>query len=305
MRSASSSVRRMASSSWSVARSAPARYSSAYPRMVARGVRSSCEASATNWRSRASDAVRWSKASSMRPSIPLSASPRSPASVPGVPSGTRADRSPAGDGRGSGRHAPQRPHPEANDPPGHQPQDAEHGGHRGSLHHHQAPDGLVDAVEGQGEDGQPTTASFQPSLHPVVHVGAVGGDGDGAAAAELLDVAGFEARHWGLAPARSGGHRGERPSGTDVPHVESAEAPSWPARPLRWTARGRPELGPRASQLGVDLGRQGRRGWCGRWLPPPPPAPRRSPPCPRGDELAATWPTAGPAACSPRPGWSG
>ncbi len=63
--------------------------------MVATGVRSSWEASATNWRKRASDAERRSKASSIRPSIPLRATPRSPASVPAAPSGTRCERSPA------------------------------------------------------------------------------------------------------------------------------------------------------------------------------------------------------------------
>ena len=59
------------------------------------GVRSSCEASATNCRSRASDADRSSNASSMRVSIVLSASPSSPASVPSCPTGTRCERSPA------------------------------------------------------------------------------------------------------------------------------------------------------------------------------------------------------------------
>ncbi len=63
--------------------------------MVVSGVRSSWEASATNWRSLASDAARAVTSSSMRVSMWLSAAPSSAASVPGVASGIRRLRSPS------------------------------------------------------------------------------------------------------------------------------------------------------------------------------------------------------------------
>ena len=58
-------------------------------------MRSSWEASATNRRIRASDAVRASNARSIWVSIPLSATPSRPTSVPSGACGTRCDRSPA------------------------------------------------------------------------------------------------------------------------------------------------------------------------------------------------------------------
>ncbi len=71
------------------------RYSSPYPRIVASGVRSSCEASATNRRIRASEAVRTPNACSICVSIPFSAALRRPTSVCSDACGTRCDRSPA------------------------------------------------------------------------------------------------------------------------------------------------------------------------------------------------------------------
>ena len=89
MRTASCSVRRIASSSSPSSARPPMRYSSAYPRMVVTGVRNSCEASATNWRSRSWDSSRASNADSRRSSIWLRAMPSSPASVPGAGVATR------------------------------------------------------------------------------------------------------------------------------------------------------------------------------------------------------------------------
>ena len=59
------------------------------------GVRSSCDASPTNRRSRASDAVRSANAASIWPIIALSASPSRPTSVCSSAGSTRRDRSPA------------------------------------------------------------------------------------------------------------------------------------------------------------------------------------------------------------------
>ena len=84
------------------------------------GVRSSWEASATNRRRRASDAVRWSKASSMRPSMPLRATPRSPASVPGAALGHALRQVAGGDGAGGRGHPLHGPDAEADDPPRHE-----------------------------------------------------------------------------------------------------------------------------------------------------------------------------------------
>jgi hypothetical protein len=63
--------------------------------MVVTGVRSSCDASATKRRRRASLAARSANAPSMVVSITLSASPSSRASVPSASAGTRCERSPA------------------------------------------------------------------------------------------------------------------------------------------------------------------------------------------------------------------
>ena len=77
IRSASCSMRRIAFGS-SAGPNAPCRYSSAYPRIVVSGVRSSWEASAANWRTFCSDCSRAPKACWMRSSIVLIA----PASLP-------------------------------------------------------------------------------------------------------------------------------------------------------------------------------------------------------------------------------
>ena len=57
-------------------------------------MRSSWEASATNWRRRSSEADFSAKAPSIWVSISFRAEPRRPISVPGRPSGTRRVRSP-------------------------------------------------------------------------------------------------------------------------------------------------------------------------------------------------------------------
>ena len=75
--------------------SAPTRNNSANPWIEVMGVRSSCEASARNWRRRCSVTSRSRKASSMSSSMVLRASPSCPTSV-GPPEGlTRCVRSPA------------------------------------------------------------------------------------------------------------------------------------------------------------------------------------------------------------------
>ena len=81
MRLASDSIRSIALATSSDFVIAPCRYSSAYPRIVTRGVRSSWEASETNWRMRFSERVCPSKESSIRPSIVFSAADRRPSSV--------------------------------------------------------------------------------------------------------------------------------------------------------------------------------------------------------------------------------
>ena len=62
--------------------------------MEVSGVRSSCEASATNWRRRSSEADFSANAPSIWASISFRAEPSRPTSVPGRPSGTRRVRSP-------------------------------------------------------------------------------------------------------------------------------------------------------------------------------------------------------------------
>ena len=88
-------MRSIACPTWSGSVIAPCRYSSAYPRMVTSGVRSSWEASDTNCRMRFSDCLRPSKESSMWPSIVLSAAESLPSSVFDGYVDTRWERSPA------------------------------------------------------------------------------------------------------------------------------------------------------------------------------------------------------------------
>ena len=95
IRSASDSIRAMIIARSSGRSDAPRRYSSAYPRTEVSGVRSSCPASATKRRSRLSDARRSSKARSICASIAFSDALRRPTSVPGSPTSTRWERSPA------------------------------------------------------------------------------------------------------------------------------------------------------------------------------------------------------------------
>ena len=93
IRSASCSIRRMAFGS-SEGPSAPWRYSSAYPRIVVSGVRSSWLASAANWRTFCSDRSRAPNACSILSSIVLIAAPSLPVSSGLPPPGIRAVRSP-------------------------------------------------------------------------------------------------------------------------------------------------------------------------------------------------------------------
>ncbi len=95
MRDASASIRAIDFSRSSGRVPAPRRNSSAYPLIDVKGVRNSCDASATNRRRRSSDARRSSNAASMWVSIALSASPRRPTSVRSSAGETRWLRSPA------------------------------------------------------------------------------------------------------------------------------------------------------------------------------------------------------------------
>jgi len=63
--------------------------------MEVTGVRSSCEASARNWRSRSSEARWWEKASSIWLSMAFSERPKRPTSLSGSSRSTRRERSPA------------------------------------------------------------------------------------------------------------------------------------------------------------------------------------------------------------------
>ena len=87
------------------------------PRIDVSGVRSSCEASATNRRRRASDAVRSANASSICASIAFSARPRRPTSVCSSAGSTRRERSPAAIAPAVSPISLQRPQPELHDPP--------------------------------------------------------------------------------------------------------------------------------------------------------------------------------------------
>ena len=95
IRMASSVMRRIASSTWGRSVSAPCWYSSALARSEASGVRSSWLASAKNRRVASWLASRSLMKSSMRVSIPFSATPRRPTSVRGSCEPTRLVRSPA------------------------------------------------------------------------------------------------------------------------------------------------------------------------------------------------------------------
>ena len=95
IRMASPSMRRMVPATSSGSMTAPWRNSSAYPLTVARGVRSSCEASATNWRIRSSEASLTAKDCSIWASIALSERDRLVTSSLAVGSGMRRVRSPA------------------------------------------------------------------------------------------------------------------------------------------------------------------------------------------------------------------
>ena len=86
-------MRRMAFGSRS-SPSAPCRYSSAYPRIVVSGVRSSCDASAANCRTFCSESQRARNACWIRSSMVLIAPASRPASAWSPGSGIRAVRSP-------------------------------------------------------------------------------------------------------------------------------------------------------------------------------------------------------------------
>ena len=94
MRVASSSIRLRALRRPASSENPPRPSSSAYPRMDVSGVRNSCDASATNWRRRSSEADFSENASSIWVNISFRATPRRPTSVSGLPSGTRRARSP-------------------------------------------------------------------------------------------------------------------------------------------------------------------------------------------------------------------
>jgi hypothetical protein len=95
IRSASASIRDIEFARSSGRSPAPRRNSSAYPRIDVSGVRSSCDASATKRRSRASDARRSSNAASIWASIAFNDVPSFPISVRSSAGSTRRERSPA------------------------------------------------------------------------------------------------------------------------------------------------------------------------------------------------------------------
>ena len=119
----SSSIRRIDFSRSSRRSRAPRRNSSAYPRIDVRGVRSSCEASARNRRSRSSDALRSANATSICASIAFSATPSCPTSVRSSSWGTRRVRSPAAIAPAVTPISLERPELPADQPPGQQPED--------------------------------------------------------------------------------------------------------------------------------------------------------------------------------------
>ena len=108
----------------SVCSAPPRSNSSAYAETAAIGVRSSCEASATNWRRwcsfslrRASDASRASKAAWIRSSMTLRARASRPTSVAWSAPGYPLVEVPGGDGVGGGLDVLQRPQAEPDEPP--------------------------------------------------------------------------------------------------------------------------------------------------------------------------------------------
>ena len=182
MRAASPSMRLIAFSVPAASRAAPIRNSSAYPRIEASGVRSSCDASARKRRRRSSLAWRSAKACSRRPSIALSAIPSRPTSVFGVAGLTRRDRSPPAIApavspmRSSGRRPMRtRIHDSA----------AERGEHRGDderLDDQQAVERLVDLGQRHGHDDRPGGALVGDRHGAVAQARvALGADGDHAA----------------------------------------------------------------------------------------------------------------------------
>ena len=165
IRWASSVIRRIASSTCSRRGSAPCWYSSALARSEASGVRSSWLASAKNRRVASWLASRSATKSSMRASIPFSAAPSRPISVPGSCGLTRSVRSPALILSACAGHHLDRPQAAA-----HHPGDAtgrdRPGGRRpddqdqleladGPLHAGQAGGGVHQAVPGEGHRHQP------------------------------------------------------------------------------------------------------------------------------------------------------
>ena len=121
-------------------------------------------------RSRASDAVRTSKASSMRPSMPLRATPRSPASVPGWRSGMRWDRSPAAMAPAVAVMLPERADAEPDHPPGDEAEHAEHGEHGQRGDALEAADGVVDVAQRQRHDEQAAAGALGAGHDAVAHV---------------------------------------------------------------------------------------------------------------------------------------
>ncbi len=142
IRAASDSIRAIVSSSFGPGGTAPIRYSSANPRTLVRGVRSSCDASATNWRIRASDARAVSAertaarsdsccASNARDTastIVLNECARLPTSVRGSGIGARWARSPAAIDGGRALDVPQRSQAAADQEPAQAAQQRQHHG---------------------------------------------------------------------------------------------------------------------------------------------------------------------------------
>ena len=117
-------------------------------------MRSSCEASARNRRSRSSLAWRSANASSSRSSIEFRASPRRPTSVRGVAGLTRRERSPGGDRPGGVAHAVERAQAEPHDVEGDEAHGEQDGADHERLDESESGQRLVDVVQRHGGDGR-------------------------------------------------------------------------------------------------------------------------------------------------------
>ena len=155
MRAASSSIRCIAFCWSSTSPAAPMRSSSAYPRIDASGVRSSCEASARKRRSRSSLSCRSANASSRRLSIALSDEPQPP-DLRLRRRGADAVRHVApGDRPGRAAHPLERPQPDPDDEPRADAEQQQHAADDERLDQQQTIERLRDVAQRDRDDGRP------------------------------------------------------------------------------------------------------------------------------------------------------